>query len=316
MAITKFSIIYIQTKSPETLANMSNLAMSTLKSIHKIRETQYSEFLTYTRSGPIPRYVLLAKEEARQKIENAKEQLNSNIKYNINQDLSKGFEAIKSTETDTLDLNAKANPSYAILDTHQLSDTEFVVLINRNPGIPIFNFLLLRRIAARISKLYMTAVMSIDDFKAINVEHLSHFSAGSITKDITVPYGHGLLTEFKKKTSIDISDLLVKIDQNIDVLMAPNDLSDYNAIMAKLLESKAFLERSGAKDSTLDETMHDDYIDLIEEIKTTEENIQEVNTRIRIDPSIDSRYFKFEDPKELEVYLKRPLTSTDVEKLF
>jgi hypothetical protein len=315
MAITKFTILYVKTKDPDTLDNMSKLAVNTLKSVHTIREIQYNEFLTYTRSKPIPRYILLAKEEARQKIEEAKMQLSNNHKFEINQDLSK-FHAIKTNEADVVDLNNKADPAYAILDTHQVSPTEFIIILNRNPGIPIFNFLLLRKLASRISKMYMTAVMSVDDFKNMFVEHLSYFSSGTITRDITVPLGHSLLTEFKNKTSIDINDLLIKIDKNIDILMAPNDLSDYNGIMAKLLESKAFLERTGAKDPNSDVTIQDDYKDLLEEVRVTEENIQEVTTRIKIDPAIDSRYFKFENPKELETYLKRPLTSTEVASLY
>lgn len=316
MAITKFTVLYVKTKSPSKMEDISNLAFSTLKSVHNLREVQYNEFQSYTRSKPIPRYILFAKEEARQKIEKSKEMLSKGIKYKFEDTLEGTFQAIETAERDTIEHYTFADPAYAILDTHQISPTEFIILLNRNPFIPIFNFLVMRKIASRISKVYTTCVMAVDDFKNINIEHLSYFENGTITKDLTVPYGHDLMGEFQKQTQIDIIDLLRKIDENVDVLMAPYDLSDYNAIMGKLLESKAFMERTGANGPNTDEMMQQDYKDLIDEINTNNINIQTVTARIMIDPLIHSRYFKFEAPKELEVYMKRAINNTEISSLY
>ncbi len=311
----KFAVLYIKSNAGTTLKQVGDMMVQTVKSFLKIREVNYSEFQTYTRSKPISRYIMLAKEEARKKIEDAKEMLSNGIKYKLDTNLG-GFHAIKTKEKDVYDHAKMADPSYAIIDVHQISATEFAIMLNRNPGIPIYNHLFLQKIAVKLCKLFMTAVMAVDDYRGTYIEHLSYYVNGSAVKNVTVPAGAKLMSEFMRLTTIDINNILKTADMNIDILMAPYDLSDYNAILAKQLESKVFMEGMNAHKPNADPMIHADYLALLSELKITEENIGVINQRIRIDPPIDSRYIKFDNPPELEAFAKRPLTSIRPEGLY
>jgi len=310
-----FSVLLVRQAIPRQF-DPAELTRQTISAILNIRIVQYSEFKTYTQSKAIPRYVLLAKEEMRKTIESTKELMMNDKKYDKFLSMKDGYKAFKSKETDNFDAPKMTDPSYAVVDIHTIEGVGIAIVLNRNPGIPMHNHLLLKTMAKRLSRHFTCDVLAVE--KAHNntfIEHTSQFSSGQTVFNVTTPAGANLLTAYLQKTKVDINKLLGQMDSNVDILMSPHDLDDYRKIHKKLELSKAYLESLGLPDKNPDQNLKNDYQDLLSEIKHTVESMKKVSDMVTQEPNLETIYIKFNDPKQLEQYAMRPLIQNKTEKL-
>lgn len=319
--IATFSILMIR-QAATFNTNMENEIIASLEGIIDFRKVTMQEFQTYTRSKAIPRYIMVAKEEMRKKIEQMKNTLvSSPNKIKPGEiDAAGQFTKHSTGESDKIDSPFMMDPTYAVLDIHGIkteSGTPMtVVSLSRNPIVPIYNHMILKRMARKLARTQTCDVMAVEEAANLSyVEHCSEFSNGNVVVDKTVAYGQGLLTEFKNRMGVDINAILKGMDDNIDILMAPHDLEEYRQIMTKLNTSRVFLESMGAHNTNPDQKIRNDYIDLLKEISITKENLRIVGDRILIDPPVSSIYIKITNPPQLKDFASRPLENSSPVKL-
>jgi len=294
--------------SPKAMIKAAELS---IKKVLNVQWVGYGEFKANTLSRPIRNYIMIPSDRVRQQSELIS---NANTATGVKDIIAKiGTQRIIAKDTDLSNAIKKkldtgisirkdhftyANPRYGFADIHDIHNIPRLCLrINLNPKIPVQKYTIHDRIALAISKLgYRSESMSIEKVSGIDCEHLTVFKGGEVIASNTVPLGKKhLFTTFRDKTGIDIVDILMNMDRNIEVSLAPHDLKDLQRALKAYKASKTYMEKQKMQNS-------EDYKWLLGDIRIMKENIEVLHKTILEEPHVKSFYFRLMDPRVLSHY--------------
>ena len=136
-----------------------------------------------------------------------------------------------------------------------------------------------------------------------NIEAYAKYIGGKESNIAITAKDSGILAKYAKDEKIQINSILDMMDTNIETMMAPNDLVDYETTLRHYKLSLEYIN-SLNKDSDF---KSNEVIKLERDIEEIKQVISEKLKLIASEPMVNSIYLRIYDPSKLEVYKIRPV---------
>lgn len=302
-------LLFSPIQNPDPNRAIASL-LDSMKRITTAQPVEYSEFKAHTQSKAISRFIVVPSDDVlsyshevaeeladRDKLRSISEFASNKAKGDA--DLNSNSKPLPLGFSMTNDDIRYADPRYGVMDIHEMHNIRKMVgKISIHPNIPIVLYQLYDHIALKLSKRgYRVDSLAVEEVNGKTYEHIASFMGGEVKNTRTVPENpvRKLFTSYRNNTGIDIREIMMDMDENIDILMAPLDLEDTQRALKAYRASLKFMEDQGL-------TNEDDYQYTKDDIQHMEELVQRLERKVLTEPKVKPFYFKFEDPRVLSSF--------------
>jgi hypothetical protein len=285
----KFSLITLNVKTPNiTKEYINDTIQKIVKELLPITYIDYSTFRAGTESNPVSLYIMDKKKDS------------SVADIKDVQDMKKTFYGKKSAGKYTAGFDKNFDPRFMVFDVHDISELEykdkFAFRLLLSEKIPVSQYTILATLAKRLSTEFVSTVFSISQEKNGVIECVTKYDNNNIIHNSISKDGSGVIGNYTKANNISINKILAVLDKNIDILMAPNEIQEYESVLADYKNSYKYLQ-------TLDEEVNSkESLKMRNDIRDIEDILNTLMSHIKETPKVISNYMRVFDPSKLEVF--------------
>jgi hypothetical protein len=292
-----FSILTINTKkSGASHEEVNKYIKKCIEEVIPIKYTDYGTFKSATESAPVPLYIMDIKNKDKSNNFSSIEDVKENVKPT---ELALSYTSPTSN----------SNPRYMVLDLHKISHeqtgNDYALRLEINDKLPISKLSLMSAIAAKISREYIVTVFTICKELNGNIECVIRYENTNPVYSAVTREGTGIIGKYTKDNNMSINKILATMDDNIEVLMAPRDLEEYESMLTAF---KSSLEYMGADDSLKDSP---EYHETKQEVANVVAQVEKVQKLVVKEPQVISSYIRVYDPTKLAEFQMRKIQFKD-----
>lgn len=285
----KFAIIAINPKDVKiTKESLSKETLKLIEAAYPITQIDYSTFKNGTESNPISLYIM---------------QNNSSKSADNMTSLNEFRDAFKTgIKIGSYKMGAKSRFDfrYLILDTHDITELgykyKFALRININEKAPLSQYSLLNDIAAKLSEKYIASSIIVGNEANCEIEGVTSYEYGKKIYSTLTRNGSGAIGQFTAVNKISINTILGKLDENIEVLMAPKDLVEFEEMLKEFEASKKYIQTLSDSVQTRELVkINNDISDITVELDRIKKNLLK-------EPKVATYYLKIYDMNILEKF--------------
>jgi len=272
-----------------------------MKRIVPIVGIDYSTFRQSTKSKPVSLYIMDKRND--KEITNVKTMKDTfKPKFNVGK-----FRVETSRDFD---------PRFMIIDIHDVSRLNFkykyAFRIMMSEKIPVSRYVLTSNILDSISSVLNTECMLFHVGKELNdsIEAVEKVVGTKRTLHAITEKDSGIIAKITKQEEISINKILAAMDENIEILMAPTDIVDYENSLRNYNSSLKYIQ-SLNKQENFKSAEEDRLRKDIQEIKAA---LDVKSKMIGKEPNIRSKYIRVYDPSKLEKFRIRKVNFDKMHK--
>lgn len=288
-----FSIILVNSKNPATiLSRPKEWLLEHLLATFPVAEVQYANFKANTEYTDIPLYIMSRKNEER------------TIQLKTLDAVRGSYLPHQFVTKYSSPMTHSKNPRYMSADLHIITDIPEIICILKisiSSRVPVSQCLIHTQLAKHISMSgteYCTVLSQCQEYDT-EIEHVSKWGAGTCSMLQEDTIDSGIIGKISSEMHISPNKIMAQMDNNIEILLAPLDLTEAEELLSAYKYSKKFIEEEGwDKDPRLNK----EYMQSIADITIIERDCAKYRELIKKEPKVYSTYLRLYDTNAMEKY--------------
>jgi len=286
-----FTVLLVDPKNRALdLDGLKELVASACAKLYPFKWIDYSTFKQATETKEMSLYIM-------------NKNLNSGSSQDIRDisELKTMFTGGTKTRSYTTCMSKTYDPRYLIVDIHEISNLDykdkFAIRFITSERIPISHFKLANKLAAFISKLFTCTVISNSQEMNAKIEAVARFENERVILHYIDLDQSGIIAKYTTENKISINKILERMDKNIEILMAPQEIRENEELLTEYQASLDFVKTISTKDETKET------IKLQKDIAAISNILAITKELLTQNPNVVSLYARIFDPERLREFV-------------